>query len=134
MADRDSLANEFQLVTLIDRLAARAAGEIRFPIRRPDDHLVLDLLFDNLHVDTSVQPPQLTRADPARRGVLIVEFPPQSFGERAFQNVTPNRDADPTLERPAGGVVAEKRKPAHGETVKGLGAAYIRMSGRSRLA
>ena len=48
MADRESLVNEFQLVTLIDRLVPRPAGEIRFPIRRPDDHLVLDLLFDNL--------------------------------------------------------------------------------------
>ncbi len=121
MADRESLVNEFQLGTLIDRLAARLGGEIRFPIRRPDDHLVLDLLFDNLHVDTSRQPPQLTRADTGRRGVLIVEFPPQSFGERAFQKVTPALD--------------ETQLPAtSSETVKGLGAAYVRMSGRSRLA
>ena len=137
MADRESLGNEFQLVTLIDRLAARPAGEIRFPIRRPDDHLVLDLLFDNLQVDKSRHPPHLTRADPARRGVLIVEFPPQSFGERAFQKVTQDLDADAEIERPLdkrGGKSAAKQKLTPGEDVKGLGAAYVRMSGRSRLA
>ena len=138
MADRESLGNEFQLVTLIDRLAARPAREIRFPIRRPDDHLVLDLLFDNLHVDSSQQPPQLTREDAARRGVLIVEFPPQSFGEQAFQKVTQTLDADPGIERPLDkplGKSAAKQKPAGGtEPVNGLGAAYVRMSGRSRLA
>lgn len=138
MADRESLVNEFQLVTLIDRLAPRPAGEIRFPIRRPDDHLVLDLLFDNLHVEKSRQPPQLTRADTGRRGVLIVEFPPQSFGEQAFQKLTPELDADAKVERPVekrDGKSAAKQLPATlGETVKGLGAAYIRMSGRSRLA
>ena len=138
MADRELLVNEFQLVTLIDRLAARPAGEIRFPIRRPDDHLVLDLLFDNLHVDKSQQPPRLTRADAARRGVLIVEFPPQSFGEQAFQEITPALDANAAKERPVekrGQPSAAKQQPAtSSETVKGLGAAYIRMSGRSRLA
>ena len=138
MADRESLVNEFQLVTLIDRLAARPAGEIRFPIRRPDDHLVLDLLFDNLHVDKSRQPPHLTRADTARRGVLLVEFPPQCFGEQAFQKVTLALDAVADSERPVDKPFqrspAKQRPAERTEPVNGLGAAYVRMSGPSRLA
>jgi len=137
MADPALLVSAFKLITLVDRLAPRPR-EVRFPIRRPDDHLVLDLLFDNLHVDKSQQRPQLTREDPNRRGILIVEFPPQSFGERAFQKVTPALDTTTAdSERPPekqGGHSAAKQQVKSGEPVKGLGAAYIRMSGPSRLA
>ena len=139
MADRELLVNAFQLVTLIGRLAPRPAGDPRFQVRRPDDHLVLDVLFDNLRVDTTQQPPRVTRTDPARRGVLIVEFPPQSFGERAFQKGGTSLDAGPTSdqERPPdkrNQPSAAKQQPSGSETVGALGDAYIRMSGPSRLA
>src|SRR3954453_15257319 len=101
MADRDVVVNELHLVALIDRLTARPARELRFPIRRPDDHLELDLLFDNLHVDKSQQPAQLTRADSGRRRVLIVEFPPQSFGGQAVQKLAVPLDAKGEDEGPA---------------------------------
>src|SRR5262245_13901382 len=58
--------------------------EFRVSFARPDDLLVCDFLFDNLRLAGG----QLVRKDPARSATLVVELPPQSFGERAFLDAT----------------------------------------------
>ncbi|MEN9678045.1 MAG: hypothetical protein RIS76_3941 [Verrucomicrobiota bacterium] len=81
------LGNRFQLGPLLERLKPRVdpGQRARVRVRRPEDLLVFDLLFDNLRIDPDRgEGAQLTREDSNRRGILIVEFPPQSFGEEAF--------------------------------------------------
>ncbi len=81
-------------------------------VRRPDDLLVFDLLFDNLELMPGEFGPQLQRRVSGAPAVLVVELPPQSFGEEAFQ------------------VAGSDSKP---EPVPPLPSARIRMSGPSRL-
>ena len=94
-------------------LEPRPAREWRVPVRRPDDLLVFDLLFDNLELAQGKKGPQLERRVEPARALLIVEFPPQSFGEEAYQI------AEPDFKEPL-------RRP--------LPSSRIRMSGPSRLA
>lgn len=76
MAARESLVNLFQLSSLVDRLLPRARAGIRVPVRRPDDHLVFDLLFDNLRIERNqANAADLVRQDTHRRGILIVFWP-----------------------------------------------------------
>jgi hypothetical protein len=93
------------------------APEFRVSVRRPDDLLVFDLVFENLEL--SGEPPRLIRTDPDAPALFVVEFPPQSFGEQAFLDV-----ADP------GEVDDDPKEPIVGP----LAAARIRMAGRSRVA
>ena len=61
--------------------------EFRVACVRPDDLLVCDFIFENLRLDsTGSGTPKLIRKD-SSTPVLIVEFPPQSFGEEAFLDV-----------------------------------------------
>lgn len=63
---------------LLQRLRPGTSERLRFPVRRPDDLLVFDLLFDNLDVvPASGQGSILRRTNPEKPGILIVEFPPQ---------------------------------------------------------
>jgi hypothetical protein len=108
------------------------------PVRRPDDHLVFDLLVDNLELKTDGSP-RLERKAPGAAAYLIVEFPPQSFAEEAFlqQSVDPSNgtNTDFTLDketsRPGN---TRKNIPQPGEPVPPLPSARVRMAGRSRLA
>jgi hypothetical protein len=141
---RESLANPFQLASLIDRLAPRRSAQVRVTVRRPDDHLVLDLLFDNLRVYRGQgRGAQLVRDDAGRRGVLIVEFPPQSFGEQAFlqpskqdgdlsKELPPRAGFDP--QNPGPTVQKNKPPPSPSAPLPALPTARVRMSGPSRLA
>lgn len=137
--------SNFQLGGLLDRLRPRPALKVRFHVRRPEDHLVFDLLFDNLRVepDQGQEGAQLIRENANRRGILIVEFPPQSFGEEAFLQASAELDGD--LELPPkpgddplkpGPTVAKNVPPKPGDlvTLGALPTARIRMSGPSRLA
>ena len=77
--------NPFLVGPLIERLAPHDNRGPRVHVRRPDDHLVFDLTFDNLRIQPDGDAAaRLIRENPRRRGILIVEFPPQSFGEEAF--------------------------------------------------
>jgi hypothetical protein len=105
------VAPDFALGRLFDALEPRPAREWRVPVRRPDDLLVFDLLFDNLELKQGKQGPCLGRRVDGARALLVVEFPPQSFGEEAFQE-------------------ADDFK----EFVPALPSSRIRMSGPSRLA
>ena len=144
----DALTNPFQLGPLLERLSPTARNATRIAVRRPQDHLVFDLLFDNLRID--VQPgsaARLLREDPARRAILIVEFPPQSFGEEAFMQTSPEKgvDGDVSKERhprpgmPSGepgplSTVGKSRLISDESPPAALPAARIRMAGPSRLA
>lgn len=93
-----------------DQFGPRRPVEFRVSFARPDDLLVCDFIFDNMALAGNAGFHTLVRKDPDRSATLIVELPPQSFGEEAFLD-------DPTR-----------------ETVSPLPSAKIRMSGRSRIA
>ncbi len=120
---------------LVERLRAGAERPLRFSVRRPDDLLVFDLLFENLQVDSEAESgPQLRKIDPAKAGILIVEFPPQSFGEEAFTGKPSNIDTTPPdieAEKRSGPTVDKvNKKPAE----EAIPLVRVRMSGNSRIA
>ncbi len=124
------------LAQLWSVIATRVPVEFRVSVRRPDDLLVFDLLFDNLRIEAGPAP-RLVKKNPNATATLIVEFQPQSFGEQAFLAVSP---ADPSSSDPAEKEVSDeagypkKNVKAPGEPVPPLPSAKIRMAGRSRLA
>jgi hypothetical protein len=68
---------------------SRQPAEFRVSCVRPDDLLVCDFVFNNLQLQIETgELPKLVRKDPAAATALIVEFPPQSFGEEAFLDAT----------------------------------------------
>ncbi|HWN09665.1 MAG TPA: hypothetical protein VNO50_10420 [Pyrinomonadaceae bacterium] len=121
----------------VDKLAK---PKLRVSCVRPDDLLVCDFIFENLILEREGEgAPKLVRSNPDASATLVVEFPPQSFGEQAFLDKTgesipstppeefPEKsDAiDPQNVKPQGDV-AEKLPP--------MPSAKIRMSGPSRIA
>jgi hypothetical protein len=108
---------------------------------------VCDFIFDNLRLETEGgDTPKLVRKDPATAATLIVEFPPQSFGEEAFLDATgpevpatpAGKDAFPESAAPSVGVprknVAIPNPEQPIEKLSALATARIRMAGRSRVA
>lgn len=136
--------NPFLAGPLIERLGPAGDDRVRVKVRRPEDHLVFDLLLDNLRIGSADDgTAQLVRADGDRRGVLIVELPPQAFGERAYldlkskidateaNELPPTRDGKPVIR----GKTAEKQMAALPDPPEPLALpARVRMAGRSRLA
>jgi hypothetical protein len=75
---------------------SRQPKEFRVSCVRPDDLLVCDFIFDNLRLQIETgDHPKLVRKNPAAAATLIVEFPPQSFGEKAFLDATGPEVLDP---------------------------------------
>ena len=139
--------NPFLVGPLIDRLAPRDPQGPRVAVRRPEDHLVFDLGFENLRIrpdgdDTA----RLVRDSDGQRALLIFTFPPQSFGEEAFlavkstldsgkveDDLPPSRDGRPVVT----GATAAKQNAALGpvpEPLAGRLPARVRMAGPSRIA
>ena len=122
-------------------------ARFRLHARRPDDLLVFDLLVDNLEV-TSGDPPRLVRQKPNRSAALIIELPPQHFGEQAFLDKsgeeagqTDGDSYDPPFKEniDTGGPNSPpapnpKNVPSDAEPVPALPAARMRIAGASRLA
>ena len=80
--------------------------EFRVSCVRPDDLLVCDFIFENLRLGATAEgKPKLIRRG-TLTPVLIVEFPPQSFGEEAF----PDASGKPGEEVPAD-VSGDKKFP-----------------------
>lgn len=105
---------ELDLGKLWGKLPGTAPDEARIPVRRPDDLLVFDLILDNLRLAPDA-PPRLVRVNPNAAAALVIEFPPQAFGEQAFLEVAPEvQDTD-------------------GESVPPLPSAKVRMAGPSRV-
>jgi hypothetical protein len=53
-------------------------------VRRPDDLLVFRIRLDNLELNTDGEGPRLVRSVEGRPSLLLIDFPPQSFGDEAF--------------------------------------------------
>lgn len=103
--------------------------EFRVSFIRPDDLLVCDFIFDNMQL-VGNDPKKLVRRKLAP-STLIVELPPQSFGEEAFLEptgpVTEKFDESSALAKP-------KNVATSGDPVGDLPSAKVRMAGRSRIA
>ena len=109
--------------------------EFRVSFVRPDDLLVCDFIFDNL----KRQNDKLVRKDPALAATLIVELPPQSFGEQAFLDATgPEVPSTPAgkakFQETSQDVPAENTAVTSAEALGASPFAKIRMAGRSRIA
>ncbi len=131
-------AVSFDIGSILEWMYPTPEEEFRVEVRRPDDLLVFDLVFDNLKLVTG-DAPRLERENANAPGVLIVELPPQSFGEEAFLETSradATAQADPfpeTLNDPNSGY-QPKNVATSGETPTALPTSRVRMSGRSRLA
>ena len=80
MISRTASSTKFELGGLIERLSEpRVAGK-RVSVRRPDDHLVLELFFENLRVEMNEREgarlirTDRARAPPSDRGISGPEF------------------------------------------------------------
>jgi hypothetical protein len=109
--------------------------EFRVSFARPDDLLVCDFIFDNLRLEGD----KLVRKNPAAAATLIVELPPQSFGEEAFLDATHPDVADPLPEEFPETSEDEDVEPDNvpvpeAEPLGPMPLAKIRMAGRSRIA
>jgi hypothetical protein len=94
---------------IMDAISKKSIHEYRVHVRRPKDHLIFDLIFENLQL-ASNKPLRLVKQDPNATAYFVAEFPPQCFGEEAFTD-------KPSLEK-----------------VPSLPSAKVRMAGRSRAA
>src|SRR3989442_1100349 len=117
----------------------REPAEFRVSCIRPDDLLVCEFVFDNLRLGTAGDgAPKLVRKDPAAAATLIVEFPPQSFGEEAFLDSTgPEVASNPTGNDKfpeTSSAVDAKNVATPGAPLPPMPSARIRMAGRSRIA
>ena len=100
----------FDLGRLVSALGRGEEQQPGIEVRRPDDLLVLRLRLRNLELKTDGNGPRLIRQPENAQALLLVDFPPQSFGEEAFM-----------LEEGKG-------------LLPPLPSARVRMSGPSRLA
>ena len=133
--------------------AGKLIQKFRVSCVRADDLLVCDFVFENLELDkTGQDAPKLVRTNPNAATTLIVEFPPQSFGEEAkldkpgepgqeipanltgkeeFREKFPNpKDEEP----PEVPLTDQNGKTPAGEALVSMASIRIRMSGRSRIA
>lgn len=115
------------------------SAEFRVPYARPDDLLICEFVFDNLRLQTAADAlPTLVRSDPAGNATLIVEYPPQSFGEQAFLDKTgPEVPSTPTGSdkfKESSSAADPRNVASPGEALPPMPSARIRMAGRSRIA
>jgi len=144
-------ARPFDLGRLLEELRPLDPEELRVRVRRPDDLLVFDLLFDNLRIAEAgaggePRPARLVRRKPSAPATLIVELPPQSFGEEAFLQAASALESGVDADEIVQEVLDEDdehfddypKKNAATTTGEDLGetlpASRVRMAGPSRLA
>lgn len=116
--------------------------EFRLHARRPDDLLVFDLLVENLELAPE-GPPRLIRSKPGKPAALVIELPPQHFGEQAFLDTT-GADAgktsaagdayDPPFPESASDTDPKNVPTGNAQPIGALPAANMRIAGASRLA
>jgi hypothetical protein len=100
--------------------------------RRPDDLMVADIWLHNLRVVTGANP-TLARRDASRASTIVLQLPPQSFGEEALLDSTvPEVKADDSESFPDS--EGKNSYEPNAETPPALGATRMRISGASRLA
>jgi hypothetical protein len=141
-----NVSTRFRLTTSVSVLAGqlrpRPATEFRVHVRRPDDLLVFDLVFENLKLEPGGSP-RLVREVASKPAYFVMELPPQSFGEEAFADKTGPEDASvdlsihpPMPETAQGPGIPQKnnQSTAEAQELRAMPAAKVRMSGKSRLA
>lgn len=119
------------------RVPHRKPHTIEVTVRRPDDLLVCDIVFQNLILAGGTKP-KLVKKTPSLPAWMVVEFPPQCFGEEAFldatgEEVTPGTEFKEVTDDPA----YPKKNTTNAEAaevIPPLPAARVRMSGCSRVA
>ncbi len=122
-----------------DEFKLRYPIEFRLSFIRPDDLLVCDFILDNLKL-ANEPVPRLIRKNPAKPATLIMELPPQGFGEEAFLDATgpevaTNPDGKEKFpESDKSGSVNSKNVVKGAEPHSALPFARIRMAGPSRIA
>lgn len=106
----------------------------RISVRRPDDLLVFDATFSGFVLKTD--PARLVRS--ASDAFIVIDFPPQSFGEEAFLESAGQKfdtPKDETTEVSDDPRYPKKNVPGDDETPPtALPAARVRMAGPSRVA
>ncbi len=116
--------------------------DLKVEVRRPDDLLVCDITFKNLKLDGN-NPLALVRKQEKRSTVMIVEFPPQSFGEESYLDATgeevgsdsnPQENKFPEASKIDGYPQKNKTSGEPAEDVPSLAGTRVRMAGRSRVA
>ncbi|MEP6763552.1 MAG: hypothetical protein ABJB66_04530 [Gemmatimonadaceae bacterium] len=124
---------------------------IRISIRRPDDLLVGEVTLYNFHVTGS--PPDLSREKDNETATLVLQLPPQSFGEQTYLDATgpevkvdnnsndnsPSddqefRDKEQQGKDDSGSAGPLKNIASPGDPQPKLGETRIRISGPSRMA
>ncbi|HVG34025.1 MAG TPA: hypothetical protein VM911_13130 [Pyrinomonadaceae bacterium] len=111
--------------------------EFRVSFTRPDDLLICDFIFDNFRLESA----RLIRKTPQLASTLVVELPPQSFGEQAFLDATgpevaPGGEEFHDISEVVKGV-PKKNIPVPDTDAEAFGPlpfAKVRMAGPSRLA
>ncbi len=110
---------------------------LKFSVRRPQDLLSFDLYPVNLKV--AADGARLVRIDPGKTAILVLQLPPQHFGEQAWLDKTgPDVSASTvagmpeTTDDPA--INDKNTTTASAEPIGPLPAARMRMAGPSRLA
>jgi hypothetical protein len=129
-------------IGLFARIAAnlgRVGQDTRFRVScvRADDLLVCDFVFENLKLDHDKGKPRLVRTDPNAAATLIVEFPPQSFGEEAFLDKTGEEPKTSGVEKfpeKAPAPMEPQNVSKNEDPLRPLPSAWIRMAGPSRIA
>ena len=123
---------DIDIAKIWDTVRRKFSTHVGVSVRRPDDLLVFDLFFENMKLEPG-DSPRLMKVDKNTCALLIVEYPPQSFGEEAFLERVPELDPKPK----------EKPKTKRTEPVpvllpedQGPPAAWprVRMAGHSRVA
>jgi hypothetical protein len=119
-----------------DEISKRRPPEFRVSFARPDDLLVCDFVFHNLKL-VDDNPKKLVRKDPSQTAKLIVEFPPQSFGERAFLDATgpevPSTPSGNAEFKETSEDVNPENVASNADPLGALPFANIRMAGHSRI-
>jgi hypothetical protein len=130
---RDKLVRQaVDLGRLFEAVRSGRAEEFRVVVRRPDDLLVFDIVFENLRL-AGKTPERLIRTAPDAPAYFTVEFPPQSFGEQAYLDVAaPAETSDKEVSKAPG--YPPKNVPSPKQPLPPqLPAARIRMAGPSRV-
>ncbi|WP_310569548.1 hypothetical protein [Gemmatimonas sp.] len=114
--------------------AAEAARVVPIVVtaRRPDDLMIADIRLTNLKVVPGANP-ILTRRESGQHASMVLQLPPQSFGEEALLDSTlPEVNADASADFP--NADGKQTFEQNAQTAPAPGATRIRMSGPSRLA
>jgi hypothetical protein len=122
-------------------VAGDALAYRRIAVRRPDDMCVGAFRLHNLRAvpGTGTQGPRLERIDATLPATVVLELPPQSFGEQAFLAATGPEVASVPADAPfpESSDVVDKNVPTAAEalwTAPTLPLARMRIAGGSRLA